>query len=67
MKTLIALAMAALLAGCSSGGFYNDAETFNRVAGMYCGDKDVRTFMKHQDTAMIVCEDGSRFTVRGDL
>ncbi len=70
MKTLIIAILALLtVSGCSStDSFYEDAELYNRAAGMYCPESEVRTFMKGRNNILfIVCKDGTRFTINGGL
>lgn len=69
MKTLLILLLIALLSACSTtDSFYEDAELYNRAAGMYCPEAGVRTFMKgSRDILFIICKDGTRFTINGGL
>lgn len=69
MKGLILLVSSILLAACTNqGSFYDDAELYNAVSGVYCEDKArVMIPNKARGKVLVVCKDGTRVTVSSNM
>ncbi|WAX23076.1 hypothetical protein pA_gene0035 [Vibrio phage 13VT501A] len=69
MKKLMLIPLALLLTACANkGDFYDDAELYNAVSGVYCENKArVMIHNRAQGKVLVVCNDGTRVTVSSDM
>ena len=67
-KFIVILSVILLTACANKGDFYDDAELYNAVSGVYCDNKArVMIHNRAQGKVLVVCQDGTRVTVSSDM